>query len=221
MRPQYRTANQLKSDTAPIAFMVARRVFVRVHGQRRDRQSCLEEQRVCAGDAEKGHFRPPDGAAQIQVRLHDQEQRPGDGVDQESADRPRHQRLHVADGKASEQPDQPQVEKARAANQHAQADEVQRLGQLATARRSRTAFSRSRSTPPRQRIQASFGVRFTSNRPSAGRRRWRRSTSPRDAAARERVWTVADLRRARARRSPGASPRTPTASATAMLAIFT
>ena len=74
MRPQYRTANQLKSDTAPMTFIVRRSVCVRVHRQRRDRQPCLEEQRVGAGDTEEGHLRPPDAAAQVQMRLHDQEQ---------------------------------------------------------------------------------------------------------------------------------------------------
>ena len=75
MRPQYRTANQLKSERPPMIFIAVDVSCIRVQRQGRHRQPRLEEHRVCAGDTEEGHFRPPDGAGQVQVRLHDQEQR--------------------------------------------------------------------------------------------------------------------------------------------------
>ena len=74
-------------------------------------------------------------------------------------------------------PEQPQIEQPGPADQYAQADEVQRLAQPATATTSRTASSRSPWTPPRRRIQPS-AVPFTSSgRPSDGPARSRPSTA--------------------------------------------
>ena len=107
MRPQYRTANQLNSETAPMTFSGVGVSASGCMASAGTASRVSKNNALSPAIARKATFAHQTRAAQVQVRLHDQEQRAGDGVDEESADRPRHQRLDVADGEAAKQAHQP------------------------------------------------------------------------------------------------------------------
>ncbi len=148
MRPQYSTANQLNSERPPMTFIVS---GVSASGCERQgllAEPCFKEHRVQPGQGDEPDFEPPDAAAQIQMRLHREEQGAGDRVHGEAGDRERHEALDVADGNAAKEPQQPKVEEAGAADEDGEAEKVQALTERPEPRDVEERFRQRRRLDP-------------------------------------------------------------------------